>query len=127
MEQPWVCIDCGARQAAQGGCTACGHEATLDARDEKVRELMRDVDLRIALRWEGRLRALGVVVGMATIFGLWLVPGYWDLRGKLYPGLPLFADQWAFMALIAFGVIKVAEKKLVRRRFPYLRDDLTIA
>lgn len=127
MNDPWVCIDCGARQAAQGRCAACGHEDTLDARDERVRELMRDVDLRHGLRWEGRLRFLGVAVGMAAIFGLWLVPGYWDLRGKLYPGLPLFADQWAFMALIAFGVIKVCEKRLVKKRFPYLRDDLTIA
>ena len=126
MTNPWVCIDCGARQEAQGACRACGHADTLDARDEKVRELMRDVDLRLTDRREGRLRFLGVGVGMALIFALWMVPGYWDLRGKIYPGLPMLIDQWLFMALIGLGVMKVGERVLAKRRFPYLGDDLTI-
>ena len=127
MSDGWVCIDCGARQPDEGACRACAHELTLDLRDEKVRELMYDVDLRLASRREGRFRMIGVVVGMATIFGLWLVPGYWGLRGHAYPGLPMFIDQWIFMALIGLGLSKLLEKKLARRRFPYLRDDLTIA
>jgi len=126
MTNPWVCIDCGARQEEQGACRACSHEDTLDARDEKVRELMRDVDMRLSDRREARLRFLGVGIGMVIIFGLWTVPGYWSLRGTLYPGLPLFIDQWAFMAIIAFGVIKGGEKLFFKRRFPYLQDDLTM-
>lgn len=121
-----MCIDCGARQPEEGACRACGHDLTLDLRDEKVRELMRDVDLRLQQRREGRFRMIGVVVGMATIFGLWLVPGYWGLRGRVYPGLPMLFDQWALMALIGFGLSKLLEKKLSRPRFPYLTDDLTI-
>ena len=126
MTNPWVCIDCGARQDAKGACRACGHEDTLDANDERTRELMRDVDMRLGDRREGRLRFLGVGIGMAVIFGLWTVPGYWGLRGTLYPGIPLFIDQWAFMAIIAFGVIKGGEKLFFKKRFPYLRDDLTM-
>lgn len=126
MTDPWVCIDCGARQDARGKCRACGHEDTLDAQDEKVRELMRDVDLRLSLRREGRIRVVGVAVGMIVVIALWMVPGYWDLRGRVYPGLPLLADQWMLMAAIAFGVIKLVEAKLVHKRFPYLRDDFTM-
>src|SRR4051812_31101547 len=126
MTDPWVCIDCGARQADQGRCAACGHDDTLDARDEKVRELMHDVDRRLADRRDARFRWISVVCGMAIVFGLWLVPGYWGLRGRAYPGLPIFAEQWAFMALIAFGVGKLLEKYIGKPRFPYLQPDLTI-
>lgn len=127
MVKPWVCIDCGARQDEQGACAACGHADTLDARDERVRELMRDVDLRLSDRREARLRFLGVGIGMVTVFALWAVPGYWSLRGSVYPGLPMFFDQWALMAVIGFGVIKIGERLVTARRFPYLRDDLSMS
>lgn len=120
---PWVCIDCGARQAAEGACQACRHELTLDSREEKVRDLMSDVELRLRSRAEARARFLGVIVGLAVIFGAWLIPGYWHLRGRLYPGLPLFADQWIFMALIALGVSKVTLRWFGRLRFPYLDEQ----
>ena len=126
MQKPWVCIDCGARQDASGACHRCAHEDTLDARDEKVRELMRDVDGRLADRREGRLRFLGVAVGMAIIFGLWLVPAYWSARGAVYPGLPLFMDQWIFMAVIGLGIVKGGQRVFKTARFPYLTSDLTI-
>lgn len=116
----WVCIDCGARQPAEGACAACRHELTLDTRDPKVRELMHDVDLRLAGQRESRFRFIGVLVGMTVIFGAWMIPGYWDLRGRIYPGLPVFADQWIFMALIGFGLAKLLEKSLNKKRFPYL-------
>src|SRR3954462_6502073 len=99
MSNAWVCIDCGARQDTDGACRACHHEMTLDTRDAKVRELMYDVDLRLQQRREGRIRMVSVAIGMAVIFGLWMVPGYWGLRGRLSPGLPIFADQWIAMAL----------------------------
>ena len=87
---------------------------------------MRDVELRLKLRREGRLRFAGVVVGMGVIFGLWTQSFYWAARGHIYPGLPFFADQWIFMVLIGFGVAKVLEKSVGKLRFPYLRDDLSI-
>jgi len=96
---------------------------TLDTRDEKVRDLMYDVDLRLSQKREGRARMAGVAIGMAVIFGLWLVPGYWHFRGRLYPGLPVFMDQWIFMAVIGFGVAKLLEKKFGRKRFPYLDQN----
>jgi hypothetical protein len=126
MERPWVCIDCGARQDDKGACKACNRGDTLDANDIRVRELMHDVDLRLGDRREARLRFLGVGVGMVTVFLLWMVPGYWSLRGTLYPGLPLFADQWLLMAVIGLVVLKGGERLLKKRRFPYLRDDLTM-
>lgn len=125
-ENLWVCIDCGGRQPAEGSCTGCQHEMTLDTRDEQVRELMRDVDERLARQRESRYRFLGVLVGMTVIFGAWMVPGYWDLRGRLYPGLPIFADQWIFMALIGLGLSKVLDKYVGRKRFPYLDLNLKI-
>nr|MBA2538473.1 hypothetical protein [Deltaproteobacteria bacterium] len=99
-----------------------GHDDTLDVRDVKVRELMRDVEQRLTDRREGRLRFLGVGIGMATVIALWMVPGYSTIRQGM--ALPLFLDQLILMALIGFGVIKLL---MARKRFPYLRDDLTIA
>jgi hypothetical protein len=125
-DNQWVCIDCGARQAAQGACTACKHEMTLDTNDSKVRDLMYDVDLRLGQKRDGRFRMLGVAVGMAVIFALWMVPGYWDARGRVYPGLPILADQWIFMALIGLGLSKLLEKKYSKKRFPYLDQNLNI-
>jgi len=126
VTKTWVCIDCGGRQPTEGNCVACGHDPTLDIADEKVRELMRDVDLRLRLRRENRFRMIGVVVGMAVIFALWTQPAYWRARGTLYPGLPMLFDQWLFMALIGFGLSKLLEKMSKGTRFPYLRDDLSI-
>lgn len=119
----WVCIDCGARQPAEGPCAACKHELTLDTRDEKVRELMHDVDLRLRDQRETRARFMGVILGMAVIFSLWMVPGYWDARGRVYPGLPMFIDQWIFMALIGLLASKLLVKYLGRPRFPYLDEQ----
>jgi hypothetical protein len=126
MSNPWVCIDCGGRQAETGACRACAKGDTLDAREERVRELMYDVDLRITQKAETRARLIGVALGVGTIVVLWLVPGYWDLRGSLYPGIPFLADQWFFMALIGVVVSKLLEKRLAKKRFPYLDDTQQI-
>ena len=125
-ENKWVCIDCGARQAAEGPCAACKHEMTLDSTDSKVRELMYDVDLRLGQKRDGQFRMVGVLVGMGVVFALWMVPGYWDARGRVYPGLPILADQWIFMALIGLGLSKFLEKKYSKKRFPYLDQNLNI-
>jgi hypothetical protein len=126
MTPVWVCIDCGGRQPDPGACRACRATDTLDTRSEQVRELMRDVDLRLALRRDARCRVIGVGVAMVVVMGLWLVPGWWSLRGWVYPGLPLLADQFALMILIGWGTSKALERLRPPPRFPYLRDDLTI-
>lgn len=124
MTKPWVCIDCGARQADGGTCATCRRGEVLDARQEQVRELMADVDLRLGLRRDAQVRWLSVVVGVAIVFALWFVPGYWRLRGSLYPGLPFYADQWGFMIGLA-ALFMLLGKRALRspRRFPYLDES----
>ena len=119
-------MDCGARQEVAGACHACGHDDTLDARKEDTRELMRDIDRRLADRHEGRLRFLGVIIGMGLVFGMWLIPGYWSMRGTVYPGLPLFMDQWILMAMIGLGIVKGGQRVFKAQRFPYLASDLSM-
>lgn len=127
VTDPWVCIECGGRQADEAACRRCRNTEVLDARKEQVRELMADVDLRLGDAREAKLRWGGVAIGVGLVFALWMVPGYWGLRGALYPGLPFFADQWGFMIVIAFLVMKLG-KKLVGHtpRFPYLNEQQQI-
>jgi hypothetical protein len=120
----WVCIDCGHRQAETGRCGGCGHDDTLDLKDDKVRELMRDIEQRLTDRRETKVRFLGVGIGMAVVIALWAVPGYSTIRQGM--AMPLFLDQLILMALAGFGVVKLLMMR-ARKRFPYLRDDLTIA
>lgn len=120
----WVCIDCGARQAEKGPCANCGKDDTSDLRDEKIRELMRDVEDRLTRRREGRLRFLGVLVGMAAIGALWFVPGYWDFRAHTF-ALPILIDQWILMALVGLGVATLLAR-FGKKRFPYLGNDLNV-
>jgi hypothetical protein len=88
-------------------------------RTEQVRDLMRDIDQRAHDRAETTSRWIGVVVGLAIVFGAWLVPGYWQLRQQVL-ALPFFSDQWFLMALIGFVVMKLVQRSLTKRRFPYL-------
>src|SRR4051812_8260147 len=96
----WVCLDCGARGSEPGTCAACGKGELMDGRREDIRELMRDVDLRLGLKREAIVRWVGVGIGCGLIFACWLIPGYWALRGTLYPGIPMLFDQWILMILV---------------------------
>lgn len=93
----------------------------LDLDNPEHVELLCDIDERRADKHSSRTRVLSVFIAMAIVFGLWVIPGYWDLRGSVYPGLPLFADQWGFMILIALTLWKVFERLAPRPRFPYAR------
>jgi hypothetical protein len=125
MTDRWVCLECGARQPAQGPCRACKHEDdTLDLEDLKVRELMVDVEQRLVDQREKRLRFLGVGVGMVTVFLLWLVPGFWTIREAF--GLPFLLDQWLLMAGIGLATMAILTRMLAKKRFPYLADDLSV-
>ena len=125
MVNVWVCIDCGARQAEEGACQACSHAATLDLRDPKVCQLMRDVERRLAERREGRFRLIGILCGMAAVFGLWTLPGYWEARSMTL-ALPVLLDQWIYMAVIGFGIAWLLKRIFGKPRFPYLQADLSI-
>ena len=120
-----MCIDCGGRQEAKGPCVACAKDDTSDLRDYKIRELMRDVEGRLTRQREGRLRFVGVICGMAAVFGMWFIPGYWDYRAS-FLALPALFDQWLLMALIGMGVAALLARAIGKKRFPYLQDDLTI-
>lgn len=119
MTNPWVCTDCGARQPESGPCQKCRNADTLDARKEQTRELMYDIDLRIAQKAEGRARMIGVGIGIAVVVVFWAQPWYWSLRKQAF-AIPFLADQWFLMAVIGFAVSKFLEKKLAKKRFPYL-------
>lgn len=115
-----VCPECGHRQAAGDRCGGCNYDGMLDLANERHVELLRDIDRRRRDKHTDRVRIISVLAAMAIVFALWLVPGYWHWRGRYYPGLPLLADQFAFMILIALGISKLLERRAPRSRFPYL-------
>ena len=118
-----MCTECGHRQPAGDRCASCGYDPLLSLGKSDTLDLMLDIEQRLTDRRAARIRIGSVVVALAVVFGLWMVPGYWGLRGRVYPGLPFFADQWFFMILIGLGLSKLLEHKLARRRFPYLDND----
>src|SRR4051794_6078356 len=118
MTDPWVCLECGARQAQQGVCAKCG-EITHDMRLEDVRDLMRDIDQRERDRLETRARWIGTVVGIAAVVVFWPFAWYWRLRSQVAQ-VPFLLDQWAAMALVGFATMKLIERAFTRSRFPYV-------
>jgi hypothetical protein len=115
----FACSQCGNRQASEIDCTRCGSDTVHDLHSRRARELFEEIDSRLADRAEGRARFLGVIGGMAIVIAAWFIPGYWEARNMML-ALPLFADQWLLMAVIAYGLLKVFERALTRPRFPYL-------
>jgi hypothetical protein len=90
-----------------------------------VRELLYDIDLRMALRHESRTRYASVAIGIGAVIVLWLLPGFWSARAQ-YFALPMLFDQWMLMIALAYGTMKFLDRHPAKRRFPYLRDDLSI-
>lgn len=96
----------------------------LDLGKSDTVDLLFDIETRLRLRRETRIRLGSVAVAVGFVLVLWTVPGYWSLRGRLYPGLPLFADQFAFMIALGFGLMKLVERRYRGvRRFPYISDE----
>jgi hypothetical protein len=122
VNDPFCCSQCGHRQPAEGNCAACGSDTVHDLRSARMREMFEDIESRLTERREGRIRVAGVVGGMAVVILCWFIPGWWDARGKVYPGLPLIADQIFFMVVVAFGIIKLLERVLAKKRFPFLAE-----
>jgi hypothetical protein len=119
MAGHWVCLDCGERQTDEGACRACTHDTTLDLREPTVRLLMRDVERRLAERRQGRFRTIGAISGMAVVFGMWTLPGYWEARSMTF-ALPVLLDQWLYMAVIGLGIAWLLKRIFDKPRFPYL-------
>lgn len=94
----------------------------MDLRSRRTRDFLDEVESRLRDQREGRIRTISVVSAMAIVVALWLVPGYWSLRGRVYPGLPFLADQVILMIGVALGVMKVLEQKLDRPRFGFVKD-----
>jgi hypothetical protein len=124
-----ACPECGHRQDGDAAtdtarrCGRCNYDGLLDLDNPRHVDLLRDIDHRRRDKRNDRVRIASVGFAMLTVFALWLVPGYWDLRGTFYPGLPLLADQFALMIALAFGISKLLEKTAPPSKFPYLDDD----
>ncbi len=95
----------------------------LDLGNARHVELLRDIDRRRLDKHADRVRIISVVIAIAIVFALWLVPGYWSVRGRYYPGLPLLADQFIYMILIALGISKLLARTAPRPKFPYVGED----
>lgn len=94
----------------------------LDLGNERHVELLREIDRRRRDKRTDRVRVASVGLSLLIVFALWLVPGYWSLRGTHYPGLPLLADQFFFMIVLALGISKLLEKTAPPSKFPFLDD-----
>lgn len=115
----FACARCGHRQAEDATCTGCGEGEALDLRRGATRDYLDEVEARHRDRLTDRIRLASVLGGMAVVFALWLIPGYFTARNTLNPGLPFFADQWILAGLIALGLMQLAERRLVRPKFPW--------
>jgi hypothetical protein len=118
-----ACPECGHRQDDGPRCGTCGYDGLLELANPRHVELLRDIDRRRLDKHTDRVRMASVAISMLVVGGLWLVPGYWSARGRWYPGLPLLADQFAFMIALAYGVSKLLERTAPRSKFPYLSDE----
>lgn len=118
-----ACPECGHRQSAGDRCGACNYDGLLDLANARHVELLHDIDRRRRDKRNDRVRLASVGLAMAIVFALWLVPGYWHLRGRVYPGLPLLADQFALMIALAYGLSKLLERLAPRSKFPYLDGE----
>ena len=118
-----ACPECGHRQTDGDRCATCSYDGLLDLDNERHVELLRDIDRRRRDKHTDRVRIISVGISLAIVFALWLVPGYWKARGLYYPGLPLLADQFFFMIVIALGISKLLARTAPASKFPYLDDE----
>lgn len=120
MDGNYCCTQCGNRQAGEGTCSRCGSDTIHDLRSRRTRDFMEEIESRLRDQREGRIRAASVIGGMGVVILAWFVPGYADLRGTAYPGLPIFADQVIFMIVAALGIHFALDRVFKGQRFPYL-------
>jgi hypothetical protein len=125
MTNPWVCFDCGARQAERGPCARCNNDDTCDLRDPRTREDLHDIERRLAERRDDKIRFVSVALGLGTVIATWLIPGFWSFRAHTL-ALPLLIDQWILATAIAILAMTILGRTR-KKRFPYLRDDRTVA
>ena len=116
-----ACPDCGHRQVeGRERCTSCGYADGLLSLDNPEHvDLLRDIDQRRVDKHEARSRIIAVVIGLAVVFALWFVPGYWRARAQTL-ALPFYADQWILMILIGFGMTLLLKRTRPKPLFPYI-------
>lgn len=112
----FVCPECATRQPQAPLCTFCGYDGLLDLDNERHVELLRDIDMRQRDRYESRMRMVAVAIAMISVVALWCVPGFWSARSRAF-AMPFLADQWLLMAVIGFGITKIADRFAPRGRF----------
>jgi hypothetical protein len=119
MDGNFVCTQCGNRQTGEATCGRCGSDTMHDLRSRRTRDFMDEIEGRLRDQREGRIRAVSVAGGMGLVIFLWFIPGYGDLRGSAYPGLPLFADQVIFMIVASLGIHTALDRLFTKKRFPF--------
>jgi hypothetical protein len=114
----WACSDCGNVQGAQGKCGRCNSDPLLDMRDVRVRDaLVQEDDARKDSR-EGRVRWLGVGVGIVSV-----VAACFSVREIALFAASFFGGGFVVMAA-GLGIATMATLKVVlpfKPRFPQLR------
>ncbi len=115
----WACPECGHRQDADERCATCGYDGLMDLDNPQHLDFLRQIDSRRRERYTDRARMLSVLVAMVLVFGIWCIPGFWTVRRQAF-ALPLLIDQWGFMAVVALGLTKVADRLAPKSKFPYV-------
>ena len=120
--ESWVCTVCGNRQPSRERCGQCGDDTLLDLRKFDTIAYLNDVDARTRDRREGQIRALGVALGMAVVFGLWTQGWWWDFRSE-FIALPLLIDQIGYMFVLALGAMAVLHRVWpAKQKFSWLDE-----
>ena len=118
----YCCTQCGHRQAGEDRCGRCGSDTIHDLRSRRTRDFLEEIESRLRDQREGRIRTASVIGGMGLVIAAWFVPGYADLRGTAYPGLPIFADQVIFMIVLALGIHWGLDRTFAGKRFPWIES-----
>src|SRR5687768_2857213 len=67
--QPFICAACGIRGAADGMCPMCPDSPLLDARLERIQELLEDRDRQRVERRQALLLWVSVAIAMVLVIG----------------------------------------------------------
>lgn len=118
---PWVCMECGHRQADMSACGACGDSPLLDLRVPLTRDTLAEVDDRRRSKRGDRIRYASVPVGVVVVLlACELVPGVSAVLARI---LPFFFGYVVAMIGVALGAMFAVNAALPwKPRFPYLAE-----
>jgi hypothetical protein len=99
VEGMWICSRCARRAESGAECARCRTDSMYDLRSQRMRELLSERQDRLVHERDARVNKLCALAGVViVVLAAKFVPGYWKLRGDIYPGLPFFIDQLLLMA-----------------------------